>query len=282
MKEQNTLVKYTRSEIDTLPDETDWERVDALTDEDIDAAASSDPDAPPTDASFWKDATVVMPENMKEGIMKDPFKVFITYSHTDSHQEDELKVQLASLEEEGIITIWDDNKILPGDIWENTIFDNLAEADILIYLVSAASLQSTNCNRELTEALSIAIRVIPIILEECNWQNHQLAGFQGLPERGRPINQWEDQSSAWKSIIDGIRRLANALPSPAKFSFDQGLFLQQLGQLEKSIQRYSRAIQLNPNYRDAYHNRGGAYNGKGDYPRARSDFAKAEQLQRGQ
>ena len=66
MKEQNTSVKYTRSEIDTLPDETDWERVDALTDEDIDAAASSDPDAPPTDASFWKDATVVMPENMEE------------------------------------------------------------------------------------------------------------------------------------------------------------------------------------------------------------------------
>ena len=69
MKEQNTSVKYTRSEIDTHPDETDWERVDALTDEDIDAAASSDPDAPPTDASFWKDATVVMPENM---IIVDP------------------------------------------------------------------------------------------------------------------------------------------------------------------------------------------------------------------
>ena len=64
MKEQSTSVKYTRSEIDTLPDETDWERVDALTDEDINAAASSGPDAPPTDASFWKDATVVMPENI--------------------------------------------------------------------------------------------------------------------------------------------------------------------------------------------------------------------------
>ena len=64
MKEQNTSVKYTRSELDALLDETDWDRVDALTDEDIDAAASSDPDAPPTDASFWKDATVVMPENI--------------------------------------------------------------------------------------------------------------------------------------------------------------------------------------------------------------------------
>ncbi len=66
MKEQNTDVTYTRSELDALPDETDWERVDVLTDEDIEKAALSDPDDPPTDADFWKDATVVMPENMEE------------------------------------------------------------------------------------------------------------------------------------------------------------------------------------------------------------------------
>ena len=57
-------VKYTRSELEVLPDETDWDRVDALNDGDIEAAASSDLDDPPTDASFWEDATVVMPENM--------------------------------------------------------------------------------------------------------------------------------------------------------------------------------------------------------------------------
>ena len=66
MTEKNTYVTYTRSELDALPDETDWERVDALTDEDIEKAALSDPDDPPTDADFWKDATVVMPENMEE------------------------------------------------------------------------------------------------------------------------------------------------------------------------------------------------------------------------
>ena len=38
--------------------------MDALTDEAIDAAAASDSDAPPTDASFWKEATVVMPESI--------------------------------------------------------------------------------------------------------------------------------------------------------------------------------------------------------------------------
>jgi uncharacterized protein (DUF4415 family) len=63
MKEQNIHVEYTRSELDTIPDETDWERVDAMTDEDIDVASLSDSDDPPTDEDFWKDGTVVMPEN---------------------------------------------------------------------------------------------------------------------------------------------------------------------------------------------------------------------------
>ncbi len=64
MKEQNTYVEYSRSEIDTQPDKTEWSRFDALTDEDIDAATVSDADDPKTDAAFWKDATVIMPENI--------------------------------------------------------------------------------------------------------------------------------------------------------------------------------------------------------------------------
>jgi len=43
--------------------ETDWERLDSMTDEDIEAAVANDPDAAPlVDSSFWQDAKVVMPE----------------------------------------------------------------------------------------------------------------------------------------------------------------------------------------------------------------------------
>ena len=62
--DKHTSVKYTRSELGALPDETDWDRVDALNDGDIEAASSSDLDDPLTDAFFWEEATVVMPENM--------------------------------------------------------------------------------------------------------------------------------------------------------------------------------------------------------------------------
>ncbi len=41
---------------------TDWKRVDALTEPRIDEAARADPDALPTDAAFWRDAKLVMPE----------------------------------------------------------------------------------------------------------------------------------------------------------------------------------------------------------------------------
>jgi uncharacterized protein (DUF4415 family) len=41
---------------------TDWARVRAMTDEEIEAAARSDPDAQLTDAEFWKGAKLVMPD----------------------------------------------------------------------------------------------------------------------------------------------------------------------------------------------------------------------------
>ena len=43
-------------------DKTDWARVRAMTDEEIEAAARSDPDAQLTDAEFWKGAKLVMPD----------------------------------------------------------------------------------------------------------------------------------------------------------------------------------------------------------------------------
>ena len=84
--------------------------------------------------------------------MSDPLKIFITYAHTDATEKDTLKNRLAVMEQQGEITIWHDNEILPGDRWWEAIFNNLAESDILLYLVSAHSLASKNCNKELFEA----------------------------------------------------------------------------------------------------------------------------------
>ena len=42
-------------------DRTDWELLRRTSDEEVEARAAQDPDAPPTDEAFWKDAKVVLP-----------------------------------------------------------------------------------------------------------------------------------------------------------------------------------------------------------------------------
>ena len=60
MKEKNTV----RYSLNNLPKDTqtDWKRVKNMTESEIEASAVSDAGAQPTDAAFWADSEVVMPQ----------------------------------------------------------------------------------------------------------------------------------------------------------------------------------------------------------------------------
>jgi uncharacterized protein (DUF4415 family) len=45
---------------------TDWDRVRTMREEEIEAAAASDPDAPPLNEAFWREARVVMPRPIRK------------------------------------------------------------------------------------------------------------------------------------------------------------------------------------------------------------------------
>ncbi|ETX06320.1 BrnA antitoxin family protein [Candidatus Entotheonella palauensis] len=51
-----------RSAADRQTGKTNWQQVDALSEAEIEEAARSDPDAQPTEAGFWENATLQMPE----------------------------------------------------------------------------------------------------------------------------------------------------------------------------------------------------------------------------
>ncbi len=56
MKDKSTLVKYTREELAHVPDETDWKKVDAMSDAEVYQDALNDRNTQPTDATFWETA----------------------------------------------------------------------------------------------------------------------------------------------------------------------------------------------------------------------------------
>jgi uncharacterized protein (DUF4415 family) len=49
---------------------TDWKRLRTMTDEEVHAAVTADPDIKPTDEAFWKKATVVMPRRKETVTMR--------------------------------------------------------------------------------------------------------------------------------------------------------------------------------------------------------------------
>ena len=192
---------------------------------------------------------------------------------------------LAVIKNEGLISIWHDNEILPGDKWREEIFStHLPDSDILLYLVSAASLASENCNKELGIALKKNIKPIPIILEDCDWKRHQLNDFQALPDECLPINEWQPESKGWQNVVTGIRKDVEEMQVDVqngtlpRWVFQQGNFLLMLGHIDRAIEAYSHAIELNPNNASTYNNRGAAYERKGDIDRAIQDYTKAIEL----
>ena len=214
--------------------------------------------------------------------MNTPLKIFITYSHKNRAEKDELKTSLSVMEKKKEIKIWHDNEMLPGDKWREKITNKLNESDILLYLTSADSLSSKNCNEELAEALERYKKVIPIILEDCDWKAHQLSGFQALPDDGKPIKRWRPRGAGWQNVVKSIRKtvqvMQRAIAEPAELLFQQANFLLMIRQLGQAIEAYWILTMFNPDYADAYYNRGLAYFYEGDYDRAIADFDKAIEL----
>ena len=224
--------------------------------------------------------------------MNEPLKGFITYSHENTEQKDELRKRLAVMEQQNELVTWDDGQLTPGDgALQEDILEKVADSDLLLYLTSAASLASKNCNKELAEALKQEIRVIPIILEHCDWLRHQLNGFEVLPHKGKPITKWEDGSEGWQNVVEGVRKAVEKIKSQAdrssetfdkklraELEFQRGNVQQLLGQLDMAIEAYSQCIDLNPSYAIAYSNRGAVYGTKGETELAIENFSKAIKL----
>lgn len=142
-----------------------------------------------------------------------PLKAFISYSHQDLPYMEALKTALSPLLRSNKVQIWDDGCLLPGEPWENKIYQQLADADMVFCLISQDFIASEFCyNNELSAALAAHRKgekqVIPIRIRECLWDKLEISQLQGLPA------QWmahPKEDAAWTEIARGVEKTIQAL-----------------------------------------------------------------------
>ncbi len=116
---------------------------------------------------------------------KTPVQIFVAYSQKDRVFLDGLRAHIKPLERNRRGKDMYDGEI-QGEAWDDAIKSRLKSADIVLALLSSSALASDYFyDEEITHALerhnTQSIRVVPILLSPCLWQQTPLAGLQGLP-----------------------------------------------------------------------------------------------------
>lgn len=140
-------------------------------------------------------------------------KAFISYSHADNDYLTLLQKHLAQLRREGGIEDWTDNAINPGGSLSNEINIALKQAEVFIALVSPDYLNSNYCyEKEFAEAKRRheegSIKIIPVILEPCDWQNTPFGAIKALPKDGKAVALWNNQNTAMMAVAEHLRNIA--------------------------------------------------------------------------
>ena len=139
-------------------------------------------------------------------------KIFFSYSKYDREYLEQLLRHLSVLRRKKKIAAWDDHLILPGEEWDDAIKSQLAQADIILLLVSADFLATdyiwdVEINTAMDRHAAKSAQVIPVVLRPCSWEDTPFGKLNGLPSKAKPVSSYSDRDEAWLEVVRGIERL---------------------------------------------------------------------------
>lgn len=138
--------------------------------------------------------------------------VFFSYSHRDEALRAQLQIHLTPLQREGLIESWHDHRIDAGDDLHDLIGQNLERADIILLLVSPYFLASNYCydvemRRAMERHEAREVRVIPIILDPCDWHSTPFGDLKAVPTDGKPITKFPNIHEGFLDVVQAIRKI---------------------------------------------------------------------------
>lgn len=139
-------------------------------------------------------------------------KAFISYSHNDQHYLDMLEKHLAQVKREGLLDTWSDHSIEAGGSFNNEISTALNQAAIFIALISPDYISSNYCYEKEFETAraqhkSGNLKIVPVIIEPCDWHNTPFSELKALPKDGKAIADWGNENTAFLNVITELRKL---------------------------------------------------------------------------
>lgn len=145
-----------------------------------------------------------------------PISLFYSYSHKDEELRNELGDHLVALERAGLIEVWHDREMLPGDTVDDEIARKLQTANLVLVLVSPSFIRSEYCyDTEMTKAIERhergEARVVAVVLRPCQWQLTPLKPLLALPTDGKPVTEWPNRDTAFNDVAKAIAKLADKM-----------------------------------------------------------------------
>jgi TIR domain len=149
------------------------------------------------------------------------WRVFYSYSHEDAEIRDKLGTCLAPLKHQDKIVEWHDRKIAPGAEWHAEISAQLDSAHLILLLISADFLASEYCfgvevERALARLKRNEVKVVPVLLRPCLWEDSRFSQLQIIPRDARPLTSFSSLDEALKAVAEEIKSIvAGAPPTPS-------------------------------------------------------------------
>ena len=120
---------------------------------------------------------------------------------------------LSALKRSDKISIWDDRELRGGDNWDETIKEQLRNADIVLLLISSDFMASEYIwDVEVKSAIERhnkgEAKVIPIFLRECDFKDMPFEKLQGYPKDAKPIKSFSEreEDEVFFQVAEGIRK----------------------------------------------------------------------------
>ncbi len=162
-------------------------------------------------------------------------KVFLSYSRKDDKAREICETCLKPLQREGLVELWIDTTLEPGDLWDQEIDAGLQASDAAVLLVTK-NFHASNyiAEKELPVLLrkmhADDTRILPVFLERCsdreyryrdpnyNWRKKRVGAFQGIGSPTEPLDALTPsaQNECWTALVDKLDKLAKQ--SPKRYS----------------------------------------------------------------